>query len=183
VRNAMPNERTFHWDLSAEIDRYFDESSVSSGEPPRIVILMGGPASGKTTFRKQRYSAGYVLVDAAEIFLNLSRGEYFPFPEAFEEPMEMIGRLVAQRAVAERRHIVTEVIGADFNTTNELIEAMFAIGYKISAEFINCDIEEAMRRNLARGDDSISCYYAEPYQRRWLLEAAGAVHGPNTQGA
>ena len=177
----MPNERTFQWDLGAEIDRYFDASSMPSGEPPRIVILMGGPASGKTTFRKQRYSTGYVLVDAAEIFLSLSRGEYFPFPEAFEEPMGLIGRRVAQRAVAERRHIVTELIGSDFEATTELLEAMRTIGYEVSAEFINCDVEEAMRRNLARGDDNISCYYAEPYQRRWLLEAANACLHPDNK--
>lgn len=46
---------------------------------------MGGVAAGKTTFRKHRFSTGYVLVDAAEIFLNLSRGEYFPFPGHLEQ--------------------------------------------------------------------------------------------------
>jgi hypothetical protein len=171
----MPNERTFQWDLSAEIDRYFDASSVPHDEPPRIVIFMGGPAAGKTTLRRQHCATGYVLVDAAEIFLSLSRGEFFPFPEAFEEPLELVGQMVARRAVAERRHIVTELIGADLDATNALLEAMNAIGYEISAEFINCDVEEAMRRNLARGDDNISCYYAEPFQRRWLLEAANRV--------
>lgn len=174
----MLNERTFQWDLGAEIDRYFDASSVPSGEPPRIVMLMGGPASGKTTLRKQRYSTGYVLLDAAEIFLSLSRGEYFPFPEAFEEPMELIGRRVAQRAVVERRHIVTELIGSEFEPIKELIEAMRSIGYVVSVEAVTCDIDEAMRRNLARGDDNISCYYAEPYQRRWLQEAAQKALGP-----
>ena len=179
----MPSEHTFQWDLNAEIDRYFDESSESRGETPRIVIFMGGPAVGKTTLRKQRCSTGYVLIDAAEIFLSLSRGEYFPFPDAFEEPMEIIGRLVAQRAVAERRHIVTELIGSDLEATTDLFESMRAIGYELFGEFITCDIEEAQRRNLARGDDNISCYYAEPYQRRWLLEAARAAQGPNAHEA
>jgi hypothetical protein len=179
----MPSEHTFQWDLNAEIDRYFDESSESRGETPRIVIFMGGPAVGKTTLRKQRCATGYVLIDAAEIFLSLSRGEYFPFPDAFEEPMEIIGRLVAQRAVAERRHIVTELIGSDLEATTDLFESMRAIGYELSGEFITCDIEEAQRRNLARGDDNISCYYAEPYQRRWLLEAARAAQGPNAHEA
>ena len=35
----------------------------------------------------------------------------------------------------------------------------------------------------ARGNDNISCYYAEPYQRRWLLEAAAAIRSPNPEGA
>jgi hypothetical protein len=179
----MPNERTFQWDLGVETDRYFDESSESHGETPRIVIFMGGPAAGKTTLRKQRCATGYVLIDAAEIFLSLSRGEYFPFPDAFEEWMEIIGRMVAQRAVAERRHIVIELIGSDLNATTDLFEAMRAIGYELDGEFIKCDVEEAQRRNLARGEDNISCYYAEPYQRRWLLEAARAAQPPNAQDA
>ncbi|SRR6266446_907757 len=170
----MPNERVFEFDIGAEIDRYFDDSSLPNGADPRIVILMGGPAGGKTTIRKQRYSTGYVLVDAAEIFLSLSRGEFFPFPEAFEEPMQIIGGLVAQRAISERRHIVTELIGSEFEPTEALIDAMFAIGYRIDVQAITCDIEEAQRRNLSRGDDCISAYYAEPYQRAWLHDAAVA---------
>ena len=116
----MPNDQVFHFDIGAEIDRYFDDSSVPHGEESRLIILMGGPAVGKTTIRKQRYSKGYVLVDAAEIFLSLSCGEFFPFPDAFEQPMDIIGSLVARRAISERRHIITELIGADYELTKEL---------------------------------------------------------------
>ena len=174
----MANEQVFQIDVRAEVDRYFDESSLPRGKEPRIVVLMGGVAAGKTTVRKQRFATGYVLVDAAEIFLALSRGEFFPFPDAFEQPMHIIGSRVARRAIAERRHIVTELIGADLEPTKDLIDAVLAIGYLVSVEAINCDIEEAQRRNLARGDDNISCYYAEPYQRRWLLEAARVALNP-----
>ena len=162
-------------DVGAEVDRYFDDSSIPRGDKPRIVMLMGGVAVGKTTIRKQRFAKGYVLVDAADIFLRLSRGKFLPFPEAFEEPMSSIGGLVARRAVSERRNIVTELIGADDEATKELIAAMRAVGYQVSGQVITCDIEEALRRNRERGDDSISCYYAEPYQRRWLLDAAHAT--------
>jgi len=174
----MPNERVFNFDIGFEIDRFFDDSSISRGEEPQIVILMGGPAGGKTTIRKQRYYTGYVLVDAAEVFLNLSRGDFFPFPEAFEEPMDIIGSLVAQRAIAERRHIVTELIGSNYEATKALIDALLAIGYRPNIQAITCDIAEATRRNANRGDDCISAYYAEPYQRRWLLQAAQSTENP-----
>jgi hypothetical protein len=111
-------------------------------------------------------------MDAAEIFLSLSRGGYFPFPEAFEEPMQIIGGLIAKRAISERRHIVTELIGSEFEPTTALIDAMLAIGYQIEVQAITCDNEEAQRRNLGRSNDCISAYYAEPYQRAWLLDAA-----------
>jgi hypothetical protein len=45
---------------------------------------MGGPAAGKTTIRKQKYSGGYVLIDVADIFLSLNRGDFLPLPEAFK---------------------------------------------------------------------------------------------------
>jgi chloramphenicol 3-O-phosphotransferase len=158
--------------VNAEVDRYFDDSSLSQGNPPRLLIFMGGPASGKTTLRREKCSQGYVLVDAAEIFISLSGDAYYDFPDDLEEPMMVIGHLVASRAIHERRHIVTELIGADFEATMELIDAMKAIGYKVEAVGVICDVEEAMKRNLARGEDNISCYYAEPYQRAWLLQAA-----------
>jgi hypothetical protein len=171
----MPDEKTFTINVNHEIDRYFDASSISGEELPRIIILMGAPACGKTTLRKQIYATGCVLVDAAEIFLSVSRGRSFPFPSAFEEALQLIGGLVARRAIFERRHIVTEVIGADAEALESLIKAMKAIGYRIDLQLVTCDREEAQRRNLHREPDNISCYYAEPYQRRWLHEAAVAT--------
>ena len=168
----MTNERYFRIDVDAEVESYFDASSDSHGATPDFVIVMGGPAVGKTTLRKQKFSKGYVLVDAADIFIRLSKGLSLDFPDDLEEPMEVVGIMIAGRALAERRNIVTELIGADYDATVELIEAMRSIGYKISVNGVNCDVEEAQRRNLARGDDNISCYFAEEFQRKWLIAAA-----------
>ena len=168
-------------DLNVETDRYFEPSSIPTDGEPWLVLLMGGPAAGKTTLRRQKYSTGFVLVDAADIFISLSRGGYYDFPEAFEEPMDLIGRLVASRAIAERRNIVTEVIGSDSGATTELIEAMRSVGYKIDAVGVTCDVEEAMKGNLSRGENNISSYFAEPYQRRWLIEAALEAGGKSNR--
>ncbi len=58
--------------------------------------------------------------------------------------------MIAGRAVAQRCNIVTELNGADDDAAVELIEAMRAIGYKISVNGVNCDVEEAQRHHLAR---------------------------------
>jgi hypothetical protein len=42
--------------------------------------------------------------------------------------MDLIGRLVAHRALSERRNIVTEIIGAEVERTQQLIEALKSIG-------------------------------------------------------
>lgn len=183
ANSGMTDYRIHEFDLFAEVDRYFEKSSLPVEKQPQLVIIMGAIAVGKTTFRKQHFSTGYVLVDAGDIFLSLSRAEDFDFPGPFEEMLDMIGRLVVSKAIDERRHIVTELIGTDLGPTKQFMEAMRAIGYSISAQVITCDVEEALRRNAARGDDDISCYYAEPYQRRWLLDAARAGLNTENDGA
>jgi hypothetical protein len=89
--------------------------------------------------------------------------------------MDIFGRLVASRAIQERRNIVTEIIGADLDELKALIEAMTGIGYKVDVQFVHCDLETAVRRNLDRGDDAISAYHAGPFNVTWLMEAARAV--------
>jgi hypothetical protein len=172
----MPTERVFHFDLSAEIDRLFNDSSIPADQRPNAVIIMGTVAAGKTTIRKQKYASGYVLIDAADIFLSLSPGEFFPFPEAFQETMDLIGRLVADRALSERRNIVTEIIGAEEKPARQLVDALGSIDYAVHLVLIKCDdIQEAKRRNMSRGDDNISAYYAEPFQRTWIIDACNKL--------
>ena len=168
----MSEEKVFYFNVTDEVERYFDGSSVPEDGPPKFVLLCGGVCAGKTTIRKQQYSHGYVLIDAAEIFLCLSRGKYYDFGAAFEEPLELIGSYVARKAVSERRNIVTEMICGSQENLRAVFEAMKAIGYKIDIVYVHCELEEAMRRNLERGDDNISAAYTEPYHQRWILKAA-----------
>jgi guanosine-3',5'-bis(diphosphate) 3'-pyrophosphohydrolase len=176
-REALAGE-AWRLDIDAEVDRFFDDSSLPADGQPVAVIISGGVCAGKTTIRKQKYSTGYVLIDASEIFLNLSRGEYMPFPEALQEPMNLIGGLVAWRALSGRRNIVTEIIGAEVEPVQQLIDALRSIGYSVQGAVITCDVEEALRRNESRGGDDISAYYAEPFQRAWIVEVCAELAGP-----
>jgi hypothetical protein len=167
-------------DLMAEVEHFFDSSQVPREGPPTAVIIMGPPASGKTSFRKEKYATGYVVIDSAAVFLQLCHGRSLDFPGPLLEPMELMGQLITNRALSERRNIVTEVIGAEQQPLLDLINALKGIGYRTSVEYIDCDMEEGLRRNAARGPDNISSYFAEKYQMKWLLEACRGIVSGNS---
>lgn len=164
-------EQIYSYNLGSEVDRLFDDSSLVATERPKAVILMGGVASGKTTIRRQRFSKGFVLIDAAEIFHHLTpAGQSLDFPQALQEPLEIIGSMVARKAIKERRNIVTEIIGDEVDPTMELLSALKDSGYDIEPVGVTCSVEQALERNANRGDN-ISAYYAGPFQQRWIVQA------------
>jgi hypothetical protein len=168
------HEFSTRFDPTAEIDRYFDDSSLARVESPRAVIIAGGVAAGKTGLRRAKYSTGYVLLDAAEIFLSLCQGKHLDFPGPLEEPMDWIGHGVALRIYRERRNFVTEIVGAEMAPVTQLLESIKAARYQIEFAGVSCDVTASMARNANRGKDNISAHYTEHYHRRWLLEAMAA---------
>src|SRR3546814_8102378 len=66
------------------------------------------------------------------IFISLSRGRYLDFPSTLEVPMESIGAMIARRAVAENRSIVSEVTATASEPLMALIDAMTSIGYRVN---------------------------------------------------
>ncbi len=160
------------FDLTEEVNRFFDESSTPGDGQPQFALVLGSSATGKTRHRREKYASGYVVVDAADIFISLSCGKYIDFPSNLEEPMDIVGAAVARRAIQERRNIVTEIIGHEFEPTKELTDAMLAVGYKVDLDAIVKDPIEAWEWNLKRSDDNISAFYTERYHRKWLIGAA-----------
>ena len=165
------DDKVLSFNFNEEVDRFFDDRSLTNGAVPDAVILMGGVAAGKTSIRRQNYSHGYVLIDAAEIFISLSQGEYLPFPGPIEEPLNLVGHFVVKRAFEERRNIVTEVIGGVLEKLEELVTALNGAGYKVHVAMVNCSMDAAMERNANRSKDNISAYYAESFHHAWILEA------------
>lgn len=163
------------FDIDAEVNRFFDDSSLSGDGQPQIVIVCGPTATGKTRYRREKYAKGYVVLDAADIFISLSRGKHIDFPSFLEEPMDIIGTAIAKRAIQERRNIVTEVIGHEADPFKRLIDAMTSIGYTIDLDAVVKDPIEAWKWNLQRSDDNISAFYAEQYHREWLIDAAAKI--------
>lgn len=156
--------------IEAEVARRLPDEARSSGQPV-FVLIMGPICAGKTTLRRQKYANGHVLVDAAQLFIDLG-GIDLDFPSTLLGPLEAVGAEVARRAVAGRMSIVTEVVASEFGPVAALIDAMKGASYKVELVGLTADLEACMERNASRAQDNISAYYSEPFQTRWLVEAA-----------
>jgi hypothetical protein len=168
---ATPVADTMTFNIAQEVERFFDDSSLAHGIQPVFKVFMGAGATGKTTLRRAQCAEGYVVVDAAEVFLKLSRGGVYDFPSFLEEPMNVVGGIVARYAFLERRHIATEFLTGSADAFKGLFDAVTSLGYRIDVQMLTCDPEEAERRNQARGVDCISAYYAQEHHWAWLVAA------------
>lgn len=127
-------------DVAAEVERYFHDSSLVRNGPPELVLITGGAAVGKSRMRRARFACGYVNLDAGDIFIRLSQGRYIDFPSFLEEPMDMIGGLIAWQALRERRNIVCELIGAEVDPVKRLIDTYRALDYHIAVTGMTADL-------------------------------------------
>lgn len=163
--------------LDDEVDAWFDDSSrsdLAAEVPPRFVLVCGTPVSGKTRLRRDKFTQGFVTVDAGDVFRRLEKGEIVDFPGEFEWMLDLIGPMVTERAISERRHIVTEVFGCDPEETTALLNLMKAVGYTTELAFVRGSIEQAELWNRSRDPDNVSSYYTDRFNVRWLTDAARA---------
>lgn len=165
------------YSLNEEINKFLDETSVTKGQLPAFVLIMGGVGAGKTTLRKDKFSKGYVVIDAGQIFTNLGGTENHQFGQDFEEPMDIIGGVLVRQAIKQKRNIVTEIIGASEQEASSIIDAMKSIGYEVHIRLVTCDVTESYNRHLAAvktDPNYISSFFTQTYHVKWILEAAKA---------
>ena len=139
-------------------------------QDPKVILVMGGVCSGKTTYINKEHSKNCTNIDAGKIFIELSKGEYYDFPSHLEDKLNKTGLKKLKTAIRKKEDIVIEVIGNNQELLNELINQIKKINYKIDLVNLTCSIEEAKQRNENRNDDSISAYYCEPYHLNWFRQ-------------
>ena len=71
--------------LEEEISRRLT-LDARADEDPVLTLIIGPICSGKTTIRRKKFSHGSVLVDAAQLFIDLG-GTDLDFPSSLENPM------------------------------------------------------------------------------------------------
>lgn len=162
---------SFPVELRPVADRFFDDSSRSEASP-ELVLLYGCVASGKTTYRQRHFASGYVALDAGEVFAALGYGSTEAFPPADPTRLNRVGSAIAERALRERRNLVIELVSNYPDQLDQVLAAMQRHGYTVRVVVLECAPEEAVRRNDARGTDSVSAYFGQSFHLAWLLGLA-----------
>lgn len=173
----MDNDRALTIDFQKITARFFEDTSLTSDKEPELVLIMGGVGAGKSTLRKDKFTKGYVVLDAGEIYSFCIEEEYHEF-DVVKDLIEIIGGWIAEKSIKEKRSIVVEMIGDSKEDIEALITAMRSVGYKLKLQFVSCDPAEAYRRHLKAVEDDksyISCYFTQKSHLKWLLEGVKAV--------
>ena len=140
-------------------------------QTPEFVIVMGGVCTGKTTFRKEKFADGYTHIDAGEIFIQLSQGQYYDFPCHLEEKMNQIGLDKMRESLKNRKNIVIEIIGENKELLINCAEKLKKLNYSNKLILLQCEPDTALKRNADRDNNNISAYYCEPYHFGWVQQA------------
>jgi len=118
---------------------------------PRLVLLCGLPASGKTTLARQvaeAYGAVRLNPDEWEFALDVD-----PFDEGFQTRLEGQFWELAQRLLVLGISVVLEWGFWDRSERDEKREAARTLGVAVELRFLDVPYEELVRRVMARHAD------------------------------
>ncbi|MGH8130613.1 MAG: zeta toxin family protein [Steroidobacteraceae bacterium] len=156
--------------LDEVLEHWFRYDNRSS--KPEFALITGTGVCGKTRLRHEQFAKSHVNVDAGDIFRRLEGDRILDFPGEHREIIDKVGRVIAKTAISGKLNIVTEVHHLELDSHRALIDAMTGAGYKVNVVVLECEWEEAQRRNLARGPHNISAYYTDEFNVKWLVAAA-----------
>jgi predicted kinase len=176
MNDLKPNEHvvTFSGDeylYLTGISESFLYKEITGGQP-EFVIVAGGPGSGKSTIIKDKYNNDHVLVDAAKIHLAITENESKK-AEKYNSYFDFIGMHLVACAIEGKKNIIVEIIGDKMEPIRSIIDKLIEKGYKVDFQFINCDPEEAWKRNLQRDQLNISAVHTQDQTLSWFVRYLG----------
>jgi len=157
-------------DLQDLIDARLASADAHLDTAPLAIIVVGPIAAGKTRYRQTQLNRGFVNIDSADIFHQLSAGDArLDFPDAFADEIEIVGRALTEAALEQKKNIALETPGADADELIKLVDALKSVGYTVEIEAIATDWETCELQNASRGDN-VSSYYAAPIHCGWVID-------------
>ena len=136
---------------------------VGPSEPPQFVLITGGTGAGKTTLRREKFSEGYVNFDFAEISKAIEKVVGEKHPRLIEYSFWGCD-IVIKECILEKKNIVVEIIGDNYDQISILINKIKEVGYEVKLNTVTCDVEEAYQRHIKatkEDKDYMSSYFSD----------------------
>ena len=125
-------------------------AGIPKSDNPKLVMLGGGPASGKSTSGVDKWEDPHVKIDVDSIKAQLP--EYDPKNPAFvHEESSYIGKEIMLRAYAENQNVLLDGTGNNsVKSVSGKIDTARAYGYSVEGRYLTVPTEQAVKQDGAR---------------------------------
>lgn len=151
-----PERQKLHDSIKAKtLDRV---PRVPDDEKPIAVLMMGAPASGKSTLAKRIPEARFVRVDPDGIKEKLPEyheamaGNAKNAAAMVHEESSHLAKQIREEAISGRKNLLVDGTGKNAETYGALIKRLQGEGYHVRVMMAHLDKDEGMRRMKARAD-------------------------------
>lgn len=146
-----PERAKLHEDI---IERLLNpKAKAEEGETPRVIFLLGQPASGKTTVLgryAQQLGRQWTTISADDAKRLLPEYEGWNAALLHEESSDIAEGKLKNRALAEKHHIVMDWTGANVDKVRKEVEHFAENGYDITLLYVDVPIEASVFRAYRR---------------------------------
>lgn len=154
--NWTPKRKALHMKILSMLLRNCKRTSH-----PQAILMMGGPASGKSTaLNVLGIKTGYTTIDADAV-----KGELPEYRQAVEasarnaaemvhEESSWVADVAFQRAITRRCNVIWDGTGKNSVKYAKLIDLLHSLGYTVRLIYVHVDPAVAIPRAVSRADRS-----------------------------
>lgn len=122
------------------------------------IVMMGGPASGKSTIRRQMYGdePGFVTMDAdavkeylPEYRLGVANGDMYSAARVHEES-STVAKRIRDEAIRRGMNVIIDGTGGNLRGYSDMMNKLRAEGYEIRLIMPQVEVETGVARALKR---------------------------------
>ena len=137
-------------DYTESIFRMLSSEHITRQERPELLILVGPPASGKSTIKKQLELNNAVNIDIDEIQIKTT--EDFGNPSTFKviKDYPTFIQIISKKAVQNRYNMILDTTGKMKKPIKYVIHLAKENGYKITMAFVYSTKSKCEERVMAR---------------------------------
>ena len=146
-------------------DQFDSVQPPPEGQQPRAIILMGLPASGKTSVRDMSFAQGdlisnYVVVDPdmAKSYLPEfeveARRKNKSGPAIVHEESSEMAKALQEKAITSGKNVIIDGVGSSPEKYRNLLTRLKTIGYDVTLIMVDVEPEQAWEGMKARANNN-----------------------------